>query len=84
MNKMRNSKGVKKGGSGPDGKYMEKSWKKIQEHSRPTRSKLIMKNQKGGGFNGGAKKGVFGGNSGKKSGFKKGGPNGKGQFKKRR
>ncbi len=33
----------KKGGSGAREKYAEKSMKKIQERSRPTRSKLIMK-----------------------------------------
>lgn len=57
--------------NGPDGKYGDKQWKKIQEKSRPTRSKLIVKR---GGANG---KGQFkskGGNSGGgKGGAGKGG-----------
>lgn len=32
-------------GHGPSEKYGEKSWKKIQQGSRPTRSKLIVKDK---------------------------------------
>jgi hypothetical protein len=48
-------KGGFKKGAGPGGEYMEKSWKKIQQGSRPTRSKLIIKRNAGGkGNKGGA------------------------------
>ena len=78
MDKMKNSKRV------PGEKYGEKQWKKIQEKSRPTRSKLIVnrnngfKTRGGSGPPGGIGRGGSRGGSrgGDRGGFGRGGGGG--------
>lgn len=81
--------GFKREKAGPDGKYGEKQWAKIQAKSRPTRSKLILKrnspNGQGqfksrggssggrGGSSGGGRGGSRGGRGGSREGGSRGG-----------